>query len=66
MWLAIAIMLAVVGFLVWAGTRKSGFGHWMRVVVMFLSFGFIFSHEMTQNEDTARQDADKDAKVKKQ
>jgi hypothetical protein len=33
---------------------------------MFLSFGFIFSHAMTEDEDIAKYDADKDTKVKKQ
>jgi hypothetical protein len=34
--------------------------------MMFLSFGFIFPHAMTEDEDAAKYDADKDAKVKKQ
>ena len=48
--------------------RKSRLGHWMRIVVMFLSFGLIFPHAMTEDEDTgiAKHGADKDAKVKKQ
>jgi hypothetical protein len=33
---------------------------------MFLSGGFIFPHEMTEDMDIARHDADKDTKVKKQ
>ena len=46
--------------------RKSRFLHWIRVVVMFLSFGFIFPHVMTEDEDIAKDVPDKDAKVKKQ
>jgi hypothetical protein len=46
--------------------RKSRIGHWIRVVVSILSFGFIFPHAMTEDEDIAKYDADKDAKVKKQ
>jgi len=41
-------------------------GHWMRVAVMFLSFGFIFSHAMTEGMDVAKYDTVKDAQVKKQ
>jgi hypothetical protein len=41
-------------------------GHWVRVSLMFLSFGFVFPHAMTEDEDSAKYDADKDAKVKKQ
>ncbi len=46
---------------------KSGsrVGHWVRVLLMFLSFGFIFPHAMTEDEDVAKYAADKDAKVKK-
>ena len=47
-------------------TGKSRFLHWMRVVVGFLSFGFIFPHAMTEDEDIAKHVPDKDAKVKKQ
>jgi hypothetical protein len=46
--------------------RKSRLGHWVRVVVMFLSFGFIFPHAMTEDMDVAKHDSDKDTKVKKQ
>jgi hypothetical protein len=46
--------------------RKSRIGHWLRVVVMFLSGAFIFPHALTEDEDIAKYDADKDAKVKKQ
>jgi hypothetical protein len=47
-------------------TRKSRLGHWMRVVVMFLSFGFIFPQAMTEDMDIAKYDTVKDAQVKKQ
>ena len=40
--------------------------HWVRVVVMFLSGGFIFPHAMTEDMDIAKPGTDKDAKVKKQ
>jgi hypothetical protein len=66
MWLGIAIMLAMLGLTVWATTRKIRLGHWARVAVMFLSGGFIFPHAMTEDEDIAKYDADKGAKVKKQ
>ena len=46
--------------------RKSRIGHWMRVVVMFLIFGFIFPHVMTEDMDIAKYETDKDAQVKKQ
>jgi hypothetical protein len=46
--------------------RKSRVGHWARVVVMFLSFGFIFPHALTEDEGIAKYDADKDAEIKKQ
>jgi hypothetical protein len=46
-------------------TRKSRLAHWVRVVVMFLSFGMIFPHAMTEDEDIAKYEADKDAKIKK-
>jgi hypothetical protein len=29
-------------------------GHWVRVAVMCLSFGFIFPHAMTENDDIAK------------
>ncbi len=34
--------------------RKSWFWHWVRVIVMVLSLGFIFPHAMTENGDIAR------------
>jgi len=46
-------------------TDKSRFCHWLRVAVSLLSFGFIFSHAFTEDEDIAKYEADKDAKVKK-
>jgi hypothetical protein len=36
-------------------------GHWMRVVVMFLSFGFIFPHALTEDMNIARNDTIKRA-----
>jgi len=41
-------------------------GHWMRVAVMFLSGGFIFPHALIEDEDFANNNAEKDAKDKKQ
>jgi hypothetical protein len=48
--------------------RKSRFWHWVRVVVSFLSFGFIFPHSLTEDEDTdnAKSDARNEAIPKKQ
>jgi hypothetical protein len=45
---------------------KSTIGHWIRVAVSILSFGFIFPHALTEYDDIPKYDADKDAKVKKQ
>ena len=45
---------------------KSKIGHWVRVVVMFLSGGFIFPHALTEGEDMVKYDAEKDTKVNKQ
>jgi hypothetical protein len=59
-------MLVVLGLIVWATTRKSRLGHWGRVAVMFLSAGFIFPHAMTEDQDIAKYDTNKDAEVKKQ
>ncbi len=47
-------------------TQKSRFGHWVRVVVMFLSFGMIFPNVMTEEDDIVKHDADKSVKVMKQ
>ena len=65
MWIVIAIILAVLGLIVWATTRKSRLGHWARVAVSILSGGFVFPHSFTEDDD-AKHDADKGAKVKKQ
>ena len=51
---AIVIIVAVMGFIVWGSTRKSRLGHWVRVVVMFLSGGFIFPHALTEDDDIAK------------
>ena len=40
-------------------------GYWVRVVVMCLSFGFIFPHVLTEDDDIAKHDADKLATAKK-
>ena len=45
-------------------TSKSRLGHWVRIVVSLLSFGFIFPHAMTEDDDIAKNHADKDARVK--
>lgn len=48
---------------------KSGLsrlGHWMRVVGMILSGGFIFPHALTEDMDNAKNGADTDANVKKE
>lgn len=47
-------------------SEKSRFGHWVRVVVMFLSFGMIFPNVMTEEEDFVKHDTDKSAHVIKQ
>ena len=47
-------------------TGKSRFWHWVRVAMSLLSFGFIFPHAFTEDDDIAKYDADKDAQVKKQ
>jgi hypothetical protein len=46
-------------------TPKSRLGHGVRVMLMFLSFGFIFPHAMTEDDDIAKDHADKDARAKK-
>jgi hypothetical protein len=48
--------------------RKSKLGHWMRVVAMFLSLGFIFPNALSEDEDmdVAKYDTAKDAQLKKQ
>ena len=47
-------------------TSKSRLGHWVRIVVSLLSFGFIFPNSMTEDDDIAKYDADKGAKTKKE
>lgn len=34
--------------------EKTRFWHWVRVVVMFMSFGMIFPNVMTEEEDAAK------------
>jgi hypothetical protein len=43
---------------------KGRFWHWVRVVVSFLSFGFIFPHAMTEDMDIGNHTTDKEASVK--
>ncbi len=33
-----------------AAKTASRIGHWVRVAVMFLSFGFVFPHAMTEDD----------------
>ena len=47
-------------------TSKSSLGHWVRIVVSLLSFGFIFPNSMTENDDIVKHDAGKEAKAHKQ
>jgi hypothetical protein len=46
--------------------RKNKFVFWLKVVVMFLSGGFIFPHVLSEDVEVAKHDPDKDAKVKEQ
>jgi len=50
-----------------APRHSSRFLHWARVVVMFLSGGFIFPHAMTEDMDTdiAKPGATQDVKAEK-
>ncbi len=57
----IVIVGAALAFITWGVTRKSRLGHWMRVVVMFFSGGFIFPHVLTENEDIGNNPIDKRA-----
>jgi hypothetical protein len=41
---------------------KSKIGHWIRVVVSILSFGFIFPHAFSEYDDIADHSTDKEAK----
>jgi hypothetical protein len=45
-------------------TLTSRIGHWVRVVVACLSFGFIFPHAFTEKDDRAKYAADKEAKTR--
>jgi hypothetical protein len=65
MWFIIAIIVALLGLIVWATTRKSRFGHWARNAVTILSGGFAFPHSFTEDDD-AKREADKGTKVKAQ
>lgn len=47
-------------------TGKSSIGHWVRVVVMCLSFGFIYPNAMTENDDIVDHHVGKEAKTKKE
>jgi hypothetical protein len=60
----IVIILMALGIIVWGAKRKSRIGHWMRVIVMFLSGGFIFPHALTEEEDIANKNASKEVKPK--
>jgi hypothetical protein len=66
MWIWIAIVVPVLGLILWGVTRKSKFGHWSRITVTFLSGGFIFPHSLTENDEIDEHGADKNAEVKKQ
>jgi len=37
---------------------SSRLGHWMRVIVMFLSFGMIYPNAMVEDMDVAKYDED--------
>jgi hypothetical protein len=47
-------------------TLMTRIGHWGRVVVMCLSFGFIFPNVLMEDDDIAKNDADKEATAKKE
>ena len=49
-----------------ATSTLSRVGYWVRVAVMFLSFGFIFPHAMTEDSNITQSGIDKDPSVKKQ
>jgi hypothetical protein len=34
--------------------KRHGFGHWLRVAVMFMSGGFAFPHVLTEEGDAGR------------
>jgi len=46
--------------------QKCRIGHWVRVTVCILSFGFIFPHAFTEDMDVTQHEAEKDPRVKKQ
>jgi len=66
MWIGIAIVVAVLGVIVWGVTRKSKFGHWARIVVSILSGCFIFPHAFTENDEVAEQGPNRNAEIRKQ
>ena len=45
---------------------RNRIGYWVRVVVMCLSFGFIFPYVLIEDDDIAKHDADKEATAKKE
>ena len=46
--------------------HKNSIGHWGRVTAMFLSFGFIFPHALSEYDDIViKTDIEKAATVKK-
>jgi hypothetical protein len=47
-------------------TSKSRRSHWMRVVVICLSGGFIFPNAVTEDDDIAKYHYDKEANAKKE
>jgi hypothetical protein len=47
-------------------TLMKRIGYWVRVLVMCLSFGFIFPHVLMEDDDIAKHDADKEATAKKE
>ncbi len=64
MWLTIAIAAVALGLIIWTTTRKTKLGHWARLVVFFLTAGFVFANIMTEDEDNARAAAKQGVKVK--
>ena len=66
MWFVIAIILVLLVLIVWATTRKSRLGHWARIAVSIMSGCFIFPHVISEDNDIAKHNANKGAKVKTQ
>ncbi len=64
MWFIFAIIVVALGLVIWATTRKGKSGHWARLVVFFLSGGFVFANVMTEDEDNARLAAKQGARAK--